>query len=82
LTNIYVMFVWLSFPTKHPHPNHYELLQLLVFIFLSNGMYPWALGRYKDVSSQDLDIQRHMSWFCICVQWIKMQGNCSHCWYW
>ena len=35
------------------------------------------------VPSQKLDFLRHMSWsFFVCIQWVKMRGDCSFCWYW
>jgi hypothetical protein len=33
------------------------------------------------VPSQDLDFHRYISW-SFCVQWVKMRGGWSFCWYW
>ena len=34
------------------------------------------------VPSQDLDFQRHMSWYFFYVQWaVEMRGDCSFDWY-
>jgi hypothetical protein len=29
-----------------------------------------------------VDLQHHMSIFCLFVQWAKLQGDSSFCWYW
>jgi hypothetical protein len=35
------------------------------------------------VPSKDLDFQRHTLWsFFSCVQWVKVRGDYSFCWYW
>ena len=34
------------------------------------------------VPSNDMDFQHHISLFHFCVQWVKVRGDSSFCWYW
>jgi hypothetical protein len=48
----------------------------------STFYYRFNPAKCKPVLCQNIDFQRLMSFSSFCVQWVKVKGDCSLCWYW
>ena len=71
-----------------PGPGFSESYAVDFFVF---SELRWAVGipltgltfpRSVPVPTQDLDFQYHIYVWYFCVQWVKVRGHCSFCWYW